>query len=412
MDQSKISPVAEVLDGLRKGGMIIVMDDEDRENEGDFIMPADTMTPEAVNFMTKFGRGLMCVPITKMRAEELNLEEMSQRNTSLHQTRFTVSVDAVKNTSTGISAFDRYETICTIVNPETKPEDLARPGHIFPLVACPGGVLERAGHTEAAVDLARLAGFSPVGVLCEIIDDDGQMARGNRLIEIAEEHHLKIITIAELIAYRRKNEKLVTCTAVSELPSRYGKFKLHHYQHLITGESHLALVKGNIAKRKPTLVRVHSECLTGDVLASLRCDCGDQLHIALEIIGKSNSGVLLYLRQEGRGIGLKHKIKAYEYQDLGLDTVEANEKLGFKPDLREYGTGAQILYDLGVRKMRLLTNNPRKIVGISGFDIEVVERVPLEISPRDANRKYLETKRDKLGHLILKEDEGDTHGEL
>lgn len=404
--KSKISSIPDVLNDIQKGKMVIVVDDEERENEGDFIIPADTITPEAVNFMTKYGRGLMCVPIPKERADELNLEEMVQKNTALHQTRFTVSVDAVKNTTTGISAFDRYETIRAMSDPDTKPEDLARPGHIFPLVASPGGVLERAGHTEATVDLARLAGFSPVGVLCEIIDDDGQMARGDRLFEIAEEHNLKIMTIEDLIAYRRKTEKLVECTAVSEFPSLYGEFKLHLYRNTITDESHLALVKGNIKPTSTTLVRVHSECLTGDVMGSLRCDCGDQLRTAIKMIGKAKTGILLYLRQEGRGIGIKHKIKAYEYQDLGMDTVEANEKLGFKPDLREYGTGAQILYDLGVRKMRLLTNNPRKIIGISGYNLEVIERLPLEIPPRDANRRYLETKRDKLNHMILQNENG------
>lgn len=404
MNNPTFSPIPDVLDALRKGEIVIVMDDEDRENEGDFIIPADTVTPEIVNFMTKYGRGLMCVPITRERAKEMELEEMSSRNTSLHQTRFTVSVDAILNTTTGISAFDRYETIRTLVNPESKPTDLARPGHIFPLVACPGGVLERAGHTEAAVDLAGLAGYSPAGVLCEIIDDDGEMARGKRLLEIANEHNLKIMTIADLISYRISNEKLVIRTAESDLPSVYGKFKLYHYQHTITGESHLAMVKGEIKPDSIPLVRVHSECLTGDVLGSRRCDCGEQLQAALTMIGKIDSGVLVYLRQEGRGIGLKHKIKAYEYQDLGLDTVEANEKLGFKPDLREYGTGAQILNDLSVRKMKLLTNNPRKIVGISGFDLEIVERIPLEIEPQDHNRRYLETKRDKLGHIILQKE--------
>ncbi len=404
-DHLKAAAIPEILDDIRKGKIVIVVDDEGRENEGDFIIPADTITPAAVNFMTKYGRGLMCVPITKERADELDLEEMVRKNTALHQTRFTVSVDAVKNTTTGISAFDRFETIRTISDPETKPEDLARPGHIFPLVSAPGGVLERAGHTEASVDLARLAGYRPVGVLCEIIDDDGQMARGKRLVEIAKEHDLKIMTIEDLIAYRRKTEKLVECTAMSEFPSQYGKFKLYLYRNTITDENHLALVKGKIDRCAVTLVRVHSECLTGDVLGSLRCDCGDQLRTALQMIGKAKTGVLLYLRQEGRGIGIKHKIKAYEYQDLGMDTVEANEKLGFKPDLREYGTGAQILYDLGVRKMELLTNNPRKIVGISGYHLEVVERIPLEIPPREANRKYLETKRDKLHHLILQDSD-------
>ena len=399
----KFSTISEVLEAFRNGEMVIVVDDENRENEGDFIMPAETITPEKVNFMTKFGRGLMCVPITAERAEALDLEAMAQRNTALHETNFTVSVDARQNTTTGISAFDRYETINALIADETKPKDLARPGHIFPIIAVPGGVLQRAGHTEATVDLARLAGFKSAGVLCEIIDNDGTMARGKRLFEIAKEHHLKIMTIADLISYRRKMEKLIECTAKSDFPSKYGHFTLYHYQNVLTEESHLALVRGNITQDAETLVRVHSECLTGDVLGSWRCDCGDQLRKAMEMIGKSETGVLLYLRQEGRGIGLRHKIKAYEYQDQGLDTVEANEELGFLPDLREYGIGAQILRDLGVRRIRLLTNNLRKIVGIEGYGLEVIERVSIEIGANDTNRKYLETKRDKLGHLIMQE---------
>ena len=398
------SSIPEALQAIRDGEMVIVVDDEKRENEGDFIMPADTVTEEAVNFIIKYGRGLMCVPITRERSEELRLHEMVQTNTSRHGTHFTVSVDAIKNTTTGISAFDRYETICTLVDPDTNPDDLARPGHIFPLVACPGGVLERAGHTEAAIDLCRLAGFRPTGVLCEIIDDDGHMAQGERLYEIADQHGLKIMTIADLIAFRREKEKFVESTAVSKLPTRHGRFKLHLYRNIMTDECHLAIVKGHIGPRTVTTVRVHSECLTGDVLGSERCDCGEQLETALEMIGESKTGVLLYLRQEGRGIGLKHKIKAYEFQDLGMDTVEANEKLGFKPDLRDYGTGAQILHDLGVKKMHLITNNPRKIVGIGGFGLEVVERIPLEMERRKSNRQYLETNRDKLGHLILQKE--------
>jgi|TARA_B100000315_G_scaffold191566_1_gene181804 3,4-dihydroxy 2-butanone 4-phosphate synthase/GTP cyclohydrolase II len=408
--KKQFSTIPEIISAIHLGEMVIVVDDEDRENEGDFVMPADTVTPEAINFMTKYGRGLICTPITKERAVELQLEEMAHQNTSLHGTQFTVSVDAVNNTSTGISAFDRYETIKALNNPDSKPVDLARPGHIFPIVGCPEGVLERAGHTEAAIDLARLAGFQTTSVLCEIIDNDGRMAKRDRLLEIAAEHNLKIMTIADLITYRRQTEKMIECTAVSDFPNRFGNFKLHLYRHIQTDENHIALVKGNITEKTKPLVRVHSECLTGDALMSIRCDCGEQLQTALSIIGKANSGILLYLRQEGRGIGLKHKIKAYEFQDLGMDTVEANEKLGFLPDLRDYGTGAQILYDLGVREMKLLTNNPRKIVALDGFGLKIVERVPLEVKPKKSNRRYLETKRDKLGHLILQEDKNGKNG--
>ncbi|MFQ6616217.1 MAG: bifunctional 3,4-dihydroxy-2-butanone-4-phosphate synthase/GTP cyclohydrolase II [Fidelibacterota bacterium] len=405
-----LSSIEDALESIRRGKMVIVKDDEKRENEADFIMPAETATPEAINFMCRYGRGLICVALSEERAGELGLEEMVGNNTALHGTRFTVSVDAMNNTTTGISAFDRFETIRALIDPETTPRDLGRPGHVFPLVARPGGVLERAGHTEAAVDLSRLAGFGGAGVITEILDDDGRMAQSDRLFRLAEQHGLKIMSIADLITYRQRREKLVECEAVSELPSRWGDFKLRLYRNIITDECHLALVKGTIKHGSTVLVRVHSECLTGDVLGSFRCDCGDQLRQSLKMIGRSGSGVLLYLRQEGRGVGLNHKIKAYEYQDRGMDTVEANEKLGFSPDLREYGTGARILYDLGVRKMRLLTNNPQKIVAFDGYGLKVVERVPLETVPRDANRKYLETKRDKLGHLILgnggKRDDG------
>lgn len=399
-----LSSVEEVLDSLRRGKMVIVMDDEKRENEADFVMPAETVTPEAVNFMGRFGRGLLCVAVTEERAEELELEEMVGENTALHGTRFTVSVDAVKNTTTGISAFDRFETIRALVDPETKPGDLARPGHVFPLVARPGGVLERPGHTEAAVDLSRLAGFRAAGVITEILDDDGRTAQRDHLARLAQHHGLEILTIADLIAYRQRTENRVECEAVSILPGRYGQFELRLYRDTTTDECHLALVKGKITSASVPLVRVHSECLTGDVLGSFRCDCGDQLRESLRLIGRSRAGVFLYLRQEGRGVGLKHKIKAYEYQDLGLDTVEANEKLGFLPDLRDYATGARILYDLGVREMRLLTNNPHKITAFDRYGLKVAERIPLETVPRDANRKYLETKRDKLGHLILRND--------
>jgi 3,4-dihydroxy 2-butanone 4-phosphate synthase/GTP cyclohydrolase II len=407
MPMEKFNTIDEAIEDIRAGKIVIVVDDEDRENEGDFIMAAEKVTPESVNFMAKYGRGLICVAITEGRARELEFEPMVEFNTTRHGTAFLVSVDYLKGTTTGISAFDRAATIKAIVDPNTKPSDFAKPGHIFPLQAVEGGVLRRAGHTEAAVDLARLAGLYPAGVLCEIMNDDGTMARVPDLFKIAKKFGLKIITIKDLISYRLKREKLVRKITTTKLPTKYGFFELHLYESLTDGKVHVALVKGKIDDGELVLVRVHSECLTGDVFGSFRCDCGEQLHSAMKMIEREGKGVLLYMRQEGRGIGLVNKIKAYRLQDEGKDTVEANEMLGFKPDLRDYGIGAQILVDLGVRKMRLLTNNPKKIVGLAGYGLEVVERVPIEIEPNEVNINYLRTKRDKLGHLILMNEKND-----
>ncbi len=397
--------IEEAIEAIKKGEIIIVVDDEDRENEGDFIMAAEKVTPQAINFMATHGRGLICVPMTPERLEELDLQPMVTENTAHLGTAFTVSVDAKQGVTTGISAQDRAKTIQVLIQPQTKPQDLARPGHIFPLRARKGGVLRRAGHTEAVVDLARLAGLYPAGVLCEIMDEDGTMARVPKLLEIARKFHLKIITIKDLIEYRRRKEHLVHRVATANLPTRFGEFRIHIYESDIDPSDHVALVKGEISPDKPILVRVHSQCLTGDVFHSLRCDCGDQLEKALQMIEQEGEGVLLYMRQEGRGIGLANKIKAYHLQEHGKDTVEANEALGFKPDLRDYGIGAQILADLGVRKIRLMTNNPKKIVGLKGYGLEVVERVPIEATPNPINLKYLQTKRDKMGHLILNNEE-------
>lgn len=386
---------------FRNGEMIIVVDDEDRENEGDLIMAAEFVTPEAVNFITKEARGILCVAITPERAQELELQMMVKENTSLHQTPFTVSIDYIHGTTTGTSAFDRAKTIKAITDKNVKPEDFAKPGHIFPLVAKKGGVLKRAGHTEAAVDLAKLAGLYPAGVLCEILDSDGSMCRGENLQKFAQQHNLSIISIADLIEYRRRKEKLVRKIVEVNLPSKYGDFKLHLYENILdSSENAIALVKGKIDDGEPVLVRVHSECLTGDVFGSLRCDCGEQLATALQMIEREGRGVLLYMRQEGRGIGLVNKLIAYSIQEKGKDTVEANEALGFKADLRDYGIGAQILKDLGISKIRLLTNNPKKIVGLKGYDLEIVERVPIEIPANEKNKNYLKTKKEKLGHLF------------
>ncbi len=389
------------VEDIRQGKIIIVVDDEERENEGDFVLAAEKVTPQAVNFLTKHGRGIICTALLPERVEQLQLDMMVEANTSLHQTAFTVSVDALKGTTSGVSASDRATTVLSLVNPETLPSDLARPGHIFPLRAVEEGVLRRAGHTEAAIDLARLASLYPAGVLCEIMNDDGTMARVPQLMKIAKEFGLHIITIQDLIHYRMQREKMVKKIVVTKLPTQYGNFDLHLYQSIIDKKEHLALVKGEIESDKPILVRVHSECLTGDVFGSQRCDCGEQLHRAMKMVEREGVGIVLYMRQEGRGIGLVNKIKAYKLQDDGHDTVEANEELGFKADLRDYGIGAQILVDLGVKKMRLLTNNPKKIVGLEGYGLEIVERVPIEIEPNEINHRYLETKRDKLGHLIL-----------
>jgi 3,4-dihydroxy 2-butanone 4-phosphate synthase/GTP cyclohydrolase II len=394
--------IEESIKDIAKGNMVIVVDDEDRENEGDLIMAAEKVSPDAINFISKKARGMICIAITDQRAKELDLEFMVEDNTALHQTPFTVTVDAKCGTTTGISAFDRATTIKTIIHADTKPGDLARPGHIFPLVAKDGGVLRRAGHTEAAVDMVRLAGLTPAAVLCEIMDDDGQMARIPKLKKIADKFNLKIITIADLIEYRQTRENLVKRRAVVDLPTKFGQFKLYVYQNILNpNEHHVALVKGNVVTSNPILVRVHSECLTGDVFQSLRCDCGDQLSAALKLIEKEGKGVLLYMRQEGRGIGFVNKILTYLLQEEGKDTVEANEMLGFKADLRDYGIGAQILKDLGLSKIRLMTNNPKKIIGLQGYNLEIVERVSLEISPNKINEKYLKTKRDRMGHLIL-----------
>ncbi len=400
----KFNTIEEAIEDYRDGKIVIVVDDEDRENEGDFIMAATKITPEKVNFMAKYGRGLICVPMMEERLEELELYSMVQHNTALHGTQFTVSVDAVKNITTGISARDRAYTIKLMVDPNTRPHDLARPGHIFPIKAEKGGVLSRAGHTEATIDLARLSGLYAAGVLCEIMDEDGTMAKVPVLMKVAEKHNLKIITIRDLIEYRNKTEKLVERKAVTKFPSKFGNFTLYLYKSAIDEHHHLAIVKGDVSTDEPVIVRVHSQCLTGDILGSLRCDCGDQLQKALEFIEKKGRGVLLYMRQEGRGIGLSNKILAYQLQDNGRDTVEANEELGFKPDLRDYGIGAQILSDLGIHKIRLLTNNPKKIVGLKGYGLEVVDRIPIEITPNENNAHYLQTKRDKLGHLILNGD--------
>ncbi|MCL4509701.1 MAG: bifunctional 3,4-dihydroxy-2-butanone-4-phosphate synthase/GTP cyclohydrolase II [Bacteroidetes bacterium] len=398
---SAFDSIDVAVEDIRQGKIIIVVDDEERENEGDFILAAEKVTPQVVNFLTKHGRGIICAALLPERVEQLQLDMMVEANTSLHQTAFTVSVDALKGTTTGVSASDRATTVLSLVNPETLPSDLAKPGHIFPLRAMGEGVLRRAGHTEASIDLARLAELYPAGVLCEIMNDDGTMARVPQLMKIAKEFGLHIVTIRDLIHYRMQREKMVKKIVVTKLPTQYGNFDLHLYQSIIDKKEHLALVKGEIESDKPILVRVHSECLTGDVFGSQRCDCGEQLHRAMKMVEREGVGIVLYMRQEGRGIGLVNKIKAYKLQDDGHDTVEANEELGFKADLRDYGIGAQILVDLGVKKMRLLTNNPKKIVGLEGYGLEIVERVPIEIEPNEINHRYLETKRDKLGHLIL-----------
>ena len=392
--------IDDVVRDIAGGRMVIVTDDEDRENEGDLLMAAEKATPEAINFMAMHGRGLICAPVSNERAEQLGLQRMVAHNREMYRTDFTVSVDAAEGVTTGISAQDRARTINIIADPKAKPEDLVQPGHIFPLRAKEGGVLRRAGHTEAAVDLARLAGLQPAGVLCEILHDDGTMARLPELMDYRKKHNLRICTIQSLIAYRRVREKLVEREQVVKLPTDYGDFDLHLYRSKLDGSHHLALVKGTISSNKPVLVRVHSECLTGDVFGSRRCDCGNQLHAALKQISDEGNGVLVYMRQEGRGIGLAAKIHAYKLQEEGLDTVEANAKLGFGMDLRDYGLGAQILHDLGVRKFRFLTNNPKKVVGLEGYGIQMIEQVPIRSEANPHNEKYLETKRVKMGHTL------------
>jgi 3,4-dihydroxy 2-butanone 4-phosphate synthase/GTP cyclohydrolase II len=392
--------IEAAIDRFRQGGMVIIVDDEDRENEGDLAIAAEKVTAEAINFMSKFGRGLICLALTEERCEELKLPLMVEQNTSPFGTAFTVSIEARGKTTTGISAADRAATVSTAIDPATRAEDLLRPGHVFPLRARKGGVLKRAGQTEASVDLATLAGLSPAGVICEIMNDDGTMARVPDLMRFSAQHGLPVITVSDLISYRLRHESLVRKIASPQLPTAYGEFRIHAYRSDVTGDENVALVMGEVDPEQPILVRVHSQCLTGDIFASARCDCGVQLEQALEKISHEKHGVLLYLLQEGRGIGLMNKLRAYELQEQGHDTVEANERLGFRPDQRDYGVGAQILRDLGVRKMRLMTNNPSKYIALNGYGLEIVERVPLEVPPTDSTRDYLRTKREKLGHLL------------
>ncbi len=393
--------VEEAIKEIKQGNIIIIVDDENRENEGDFVCAAEFITAEKVNFMAKYGRGLICVPITEKRACELELPMMISNNSALHGTRFSVSVDAIEGTTTGISAEDRAVTINKIAKLGSKPEDFGKPGHIFPLIATEEGVLGRPGHTEAVVDLCKLAGLDGTGVLCEILNDNGSMARINDLQKVSNDHKLKIISVEQIFKYRVQKDKLIEKITSIPLPTQLGKFELNLFVSIIDKKEHIALVKGDINSEEPTLVRLHSECMTGDVFHSLRCDCHDQLITSLKIIEDTGKGVLLYMRQEGRGIGLVNKIKAYDLQDKGFDTVEANEELGFKADLRDYGIGAQILLELGLKKIKLLTNNTKKVAGLQGYGLEITERVPLEITPNENNIKYLQTKRDKLGHLIL-----------
>lgn len=396
-----ICTTEEAIEDFKQGKMIILADDEDRENEGDLTIAAEFITPEIINFMAKYGRGLICLPMTNEMADKLDLPLMTQRNGSKFGTNFTVSIEAREGVTTGISAFDRAHTILTAVNPNSKARDIVTPGHIFPLRANNGGVLIRAGQTEGSVDLAKLAGLTPAAVICEIMNEDGTMSRMPDLEKFSKEHGIKIATIKDLIQYRlKKGQVAVKRAAEASMPTAFGDFRIIAYENSLDNQTHIALVKGDVTTPEPVLVRVHSECLTGDVFASMRCDCGGQLHSAMAQIEKEGRGIILYMRQEGRGIGLANKIKAYVLQDKGLDTVEANNKLGFKADLRDYGLGAQILVDLGVSKLRILTNNPKKIIGLEGYGLEIVERIPLELLPSPYNEKYLQTKKEKLGHLF------------
>lgn len=398
-----LNTIQEAIEAIKMGKTIIVVDDEDRENEGDFLTAAHNATPETVNFMIRYGRGLVCAPITSQRAKELELEPMVSQNTTSHETNFTVSVDLLEGCTTGISASDRSKTVLALINPSTLPTDLGRPGHVFPLIAKDGGVLRRAGHTEAAIDLAVLAGFEPAGVICEIMKEDGEMARLPDLLKMAKEFDLKIVSIKDLIEYRLTAETLIHKEISVKMPTEWGDFDMIAYTQLDTGDHHLALVKGSWEPDEPVLVRVHSSCVTGDIFGSCRCDCGPQLHKAMEMISKEGKGVIVYMNQEGRGIGLINKLKAYHLQENGLDTVEANIKLGFKMDQRDYGIGAQILRSLGISKMRLMTNNPKKRAGLVGYGLEVVDNVPIEIAPNPHNEAYLKTKRDKMDHAILRD---------
>ena len=402
-----LASITEAIEDIKAGRMVIIIDDESRENEGDLAMAAEKVTPEAINFMATQGRGLICVPIIGQRLDELRIPLMVQNNTSRHSTAFTVSVEAKERVSTGISTFDRAQTIRTLLDPDTRPEDLVQPGHVFPIRAREGGVLVRAGHTEAAVDLAKLAGCYPAGVICEIMSEDGTMARLPQLEAMADKYSLKIISIVELIAYRRRHEKLVQKITETRLPTRFGEFTAVAYRSIVDPAEHVALVKGDVSGDEPVLVRVHSECLTGDVFESLRCDCGDQIRLAMQKISEEGRGVFLYMRQEGRGIGFHNKLRAYALQDQGLDTVEANVALGFAPDLRDYGIGALILAELGLHNIRLLTNNPKKVVGLESYGLKIVEIVPLLASPNPYNIRYLETKQEKMGHLLHIEEVND-----